>query len=295
MIGLPIILSILCALALLLALYLVASPRFGERAYHYALFAPWKYPIGNYHGDLGSSGRFEDVFFDAVDGSKLHGWFFQGTEKKAIIVNHGKTGNITDLERLMFLLLDTGASVFIYDYRGFGRSEGSPSLKVICEDGLKAYQWLVEQKQFSPKEIVAYGESLGGIVACHLAEHTEIGGLILQSAFSSLRQISIENMAVLKYFPDSLFPIYGKNSVTVSRFNKPILMLHGALDQDIIIRHSHDLLAAATTDKEFVILPNTLHDEIDEKDSELFVRTVKAFLAHLDEMPAHRAPHTVNN
>ncbi len=289
-------LEIAAALALLLALYLVASPRFGERAYHYALFAPWKYPVGNYHGDLGSSGRFEDVFFEAVDGKKLHGWFFQGTEQKVIIVNHGKTGNITDLERLMFLLLDTGASVFIYDYRGFGRSEGAPSLKVICEDGLKAYQWLVELKQFAPKDIVAYGESLGGIVACHLAEQTEVGGLILQSAFSSLRTISIENMSVLKYFPDALFPIYGKNSATVGKFNKPVLMLHGALDQDIVVRHSHDLLAAsATADKEFVILPNTLHDEIDEKDSELFVRTVKAFLAHLDEMLAQRAPHTVNN
>lgn len=297
MVGLQLILAVACALALLLALYLVASPRFGERAYHYALFAPWKYPIGNYHGDLGSSGRFEDVFFNAVDGSKLHGWFFQGTEKKVIIVNHGKTGNITDLERLMFALLDTGASVFIYDYRGFGRSEGSPSLKVICEDGLKAYQWLVEQKKFPAEDIIAYGESLGGIVACHLAERTDVGGLILQSAFSSLRQISIENMAVLKYFPDALFPIYGKNLATVSKFDKPILMLHGALDQDIDIHHSHDLLAAAApaADKEFVILPNTLHDEIDEKDCNLFTSTVKAFLTHIDEKTAQRAPHTVNN
>lgn len=72
-------------------------------------------------------------------------------------------------------------------------------------------------------------------------------------------------------------------------------MLHGALDQDIAIQHSHDLLAAATADKEFVILPNTMHDEIDEKDCELFVRTVKAFLSHIDEKSAQRAPHTVNN
>jgi len=288
-------LEIAALLALLVALYLVASPRFGERAYHYALFAPWKYPIGNYHGDLGSSGRFEDVYFEAVDGKKLHGWFFQGSAQKTIIVNHGKTGNITDLERLMFLLLDTGASVFIYDYRGFGRSEGSPSLKVICEDGLQAYKWLVEQKHIAPKDLVAYGESLGGIVACHLAERTEIGGLILQSAFSSLRQISIENMSVLRFFPETLFPIYGKNSATVRDFQNPILILHGALDEDIIMQHSHSLLAAATSNKELVILPNTLHDEIDEKDSELFVHKVKAFLAQLDETPAGRAPHAVNN
>jgi alpha-beta hydrolase superfamily lysophospholipase len=271
------------AIIFLMALYLVASPRYGERAYHSALFAPWKYPVGNYHGELGSSGRFEDVFFDAIDGKKLHGWFFQGTTDKAIIVNHGKTGNITDLERLMFMLLDTGASVFIYDYRGFGRSEGAPSLKVICEDGIKAYEWLVKEKHFAPKDIVAYGESLGGVVACHLAERTEIGGLILQSAFSSLRKISIENMAVLKYFPETLFPIYGKNLLTLGRFKKPVLILHGALDQDINIQHSHDLHAAATSNKDFITLPNTLHDEIDEKDGELFVRSVKTYLANLDK------------
>jgi uncharacterized protein len=275
-------LEVAAAIALLIALYLVASPRFGERAYHHALFAPWKYPVGNYHGDLGSSGRFEDVFFDAIDGKKLHGWFFQGSKNKAVLVNHGKTGNITDLEQLMFMLLDTGASVFIYDYRGFGRSEGSPSLKVICEDGIKAYQWLVNEKGIEPRDIVAYGESLGGIVACHLAEQTDIGGLILQSSFSSLRKISIENMSALKYFPQSLFPIHGNNSMTLSRFKKPVLILHGALDEDINIQHSHELHTAAPASKEFVILPHTLHDEIDKRDGELFVGSVTSFLENLE-------------
>lgn len=281
--------EIAAALALLVTLYLVASPRFGERAYHYALFAPWKYPVGNYHGELGSSGRFEDVFFNAVDGKTLHGWFFQGTAPQVVIVNHGKTGNITDLERLMFMLLDTGASVFIYDYRGFGRSEGAPSLKVICEDGISAYEWLIKEKKVAAKDIVAYGESLGGIVACCLAEQTAIGGLILQSAFSTLRKISIENMSVLKYFPESLFPIYGKNLSSVGNFQKPILILHGALDEDITVQHSHDLYAAAAPTKELVILPNTLHDEIDEKDSELFVNTVKKFLASLNAIAPSQA------
>lgn len=285
-------LEIGAALALfLVALYLVASPRFGERAYHYALFAPWKYPVGNYEGALGSSGRFDDIYFRAVDGKQLHGWFFQGTTSKTVLVNHGKTGNITDLERLMFMLLDTGASVFIYDYRGFGRSEGSPSLKVICEDGIKAYEWLVNEKQIAPKDIVAYGESLGGIVACHLAEQTDLGGLILQSAFSSLRKISIENMSVLKYFPNALFPIYGKNSMTLSRFRKPVLILHGALDADINVQHSHDLHSAAFADKELVVLPNTLHDEVHETDAALFVHKVKSFLESLDHAVSAVTPH----
>jgi alpha-beta hydrolase superfamily lysophospholipase len=284
-------------LAVLGALYLVASPRFGERAYHYALFAPWKYPIGNYDGELGRSGRYEDIFFNAINGKKLHGWFFQGSEPKTILLNHGKTGNITDLERLIILLCETGASVFIYDYRGFGRSEGAPSLKVICEDGVSAYNWLVETKKVAPANIVAYGESLGGGVACHLANHTDVGALILQSAFCSLREISIENMSALRYFPELLFPIFFKNSRSVSAFKKPLLLLHGALDEDIHIKHSHKLLAAANDPKNFVILPNTLHDEISEQDSELFVHTVKEFLSNLDSArsSSQPAPHTVNS
>jgi hypothetical protein len=285
------------ALIALGTLYLVASPRFGERAYHSALFAPWKYPKGNYHGELGSSGRFEDVYFPATDGKKLHGWFFQGAGTQTIIVNHGKTGNITDLERLIVLLVETGASVLIYDYRGFGRSEGSPSLKVICEDGIAAYKWLVETKKTAPENIIAYGESLGGGVACYLAEHTEIGGLILQSVFGGLRKISIENMPVLRFYPDFLYPKFFKNSVAVSRFSKPVLLLHGALDEDICIEHSHDLLAAANQPKELVILPNTLHDEISEQDSELFLQTVRSFLSSLKDSHSStaRAPHTVNS
>ncbi len=287
--------EIAAALLVLGTLYLVASPRFGERAYHSALFAPWKYPKGNYHGELGSSGRFEDVFFPAIDGKKLHGWFFQGTGPQTIVVNHGKTGNITDLERLILLLIETGASVFIYDYRGFGRSEGSPSIKVICEDGLAAYKWLVETKKVAPANIVAYGESLGGGVACYLAENTEIGGLILQSVFSSLRQISIENVPSLRFYPEFLYPTFLKNSEAVSRFSKPVLLLHGALDDDIHIAHSHKLAAAANDPKEFVILPNTLHDEISEHDSELFVQTVRSYLSELEDSRSStaRAPHTV--
>lgn len=276
----------------LIALYLVASPRFGERAYHYALFAPWKYPVGNYDGELGRSGKFEDVFFKAVDGKQLHGWYFQGSNNKTIIVNHGKTGNITDLERLMFYMLETNSSIFIYDYRGFGRSEGSPSLKVICEDGLAAYKWLVEAKQIAPQNIIAYGESLGGIVACHLAEKTDIGGLILQSAFCTLRQISIENMSVLRFFPQKLFPLFGNNIAAVTRFAKPILIVHGALDKDIRPHHAHNLHAAAQSARDLVVLPNTLHDEIDTQDKVAFVTAINSFLYHVDS--TQKAPYSVN-
>ncbi|HEY9679122.1 MAG TPA: alpha/beta fold hydrolase [Drouetiella sp.] len=277
--------SLIIAIVVLvaLALYLVASPKFGERAYHYALFAPWKYPVGKYDGEIGSSGKYEDVYFNAVDGKKLHGWFFPGSKPYTILVHHGKTGNITDIEQLNRLLLETGASILVYDYRGFGRSEGSPSLKIICEDGVSAFKYLTNERKIPANQIVAYGESLGGLVACYQAEHTKMAGIILQSAFSSLRIISIENLGGLRIFPDFLFPSVGRNSEIIARCEIPTLIIHGALDDDIVVEHSHRLHASARFAKDLVILQNTLHDEIDKSDADTFLHAINSFLDSLDK------------
>lgn len=129
-------LEVIGALAAASALYLVASPRIGERFYHSALFDPWKFPKGNYDFSLAKSSKCEDVFFPSLTGKQLHGWYFQGSSgQKTILLCHGKTGNISDLQILIELLCKTGVSVLVFDYQGYGRSEGSPSVKGICDDG----------------------------------------------------------------------------------------------------------------------------------------------------------------
>lgn len=142
-----------------------------------------------------------------------------------------------------------------------------------------AYKWLVESRKVAPNDIFVYGESLGGAVAGHLAKHNVIGGLILQSAFSSLRKISIENLPALQIFPEILFPPpFWNNVSTLKEYNGPVLLIHGALDQDIKIAHAEEMRSVCKESTRFARLPNTLHDEISELDWQEFLDNVKQFI-----------------
>lgn len=268
----------------LLVLYIVASPRVAERAYHVALFEPHKYPKGNYD-NASVNGRDEDIFFPSLNGKQLHAWHFKGNpDKKTVLVCHGNTGNIADLDGLIILLLRTGASVFVFDYQGFGRSGGAPSVSGICRDGHAAYKYLVEQRGIAPADIVLYGESLGGAVACQLAHSVPVAGLILQSAFSCLTRISFESYAILGIFPEILFPPPYFNNVAMLKklMNVPVLITHGQKDADIKFTHAQALFNGANNPKSFLPLPNTAHHEIAQEDWGLFTSSVGLFLSELE-------------
>src|ERR1035437_1336658 len=133
---------------------------------------------------------FEDVRFKASDGVELNGWFFPaGTNshrpRLAVLVCHGNAGNISHRLDTCAALLPTGVNVFVFDYRGYGRSQGRPSEEGTYRDAQAAYQWL-RQKGFAGVNIIAFGESLGGGVAAELAARETVGGLVLQSTFTSI-------------------------------------------------------------------------------------------------------------
>src|SRR5581483_7246764 len=104
---------------------------------------------------------FEDVYFDSEDGVQLNGWFFPGNTSLVVLLCHGNGGNISHRLEMADALLTTGVSVFLFDYRGYGRSRGHPSEEGTYRDGIAAYQWL-RQRGFDGKHILLFGESLGG-------------------------------------------------------------------------------------------------------------------------------------
>jgi alpha-beta hydrolase superfamily lysophospholipase len=139
---------------------------------------------------------FEDVHFKSKDGLKLNGWFFPGDTNSSrsgmvVLVCHGNGGNISHRVVMCEALLRTGASLFIFDYRGFGLSEGKPGEEGTYLDAQAAFQWLLT-KGFLGSQVIAYGESLGGGIASELAIRENIGGLVLQSTFSCLPDIGAE-------------------------------------------------------------------------------------------------------
>ncbi len=256
-------------------LWLTASPRIAEPLYHGSLFEPHRYPFGDWTMDWLNGRACQEVNLPTENGHSLHGWFMptEGADT-TIIVNHGNTGNIADIRTLSTLLLQQGANLFVYDYRGYGKSGGSPSVAAVCEDAVHTYDFIA--KKLPETKIILYGESLGGGISTYVAQRRKVSALILQSAFFEMRQIAIETSPLFKLWPRNLFPRpYFHNGEGLARVACPVLILHGAKDPEIRLEHANALFSAAKEPKSLVILPHTLHSEIDQKDFELFDRSVR--------------------
>lgn len=194
-----------------------------------------------------------DVFFKTVDGLELNGWFFPADANSprasvVILVCHGNGGNISHRLDLCRTLLASGVSVFLFDYRGYGRSRGRPSEQGTYRDAQAAYGWL-RHRGFAGKNIIPYGESLGGGVASELCLREETGGLILQSTFTSIPDIGAE-----------LYPWLPVRWISTIRYNThdklprihvPVLVLHSRSDRLISYRHAERNFAAANEPKIF--------------------------------------------
>lgn len=277
----------LAGVAALGALYLVLSPRVAVPVYKPVLFKPDKYPNGEYHIESLTGIKREDVFFPSTNGKTLHGWFFEtpGADK-TILFSHGNGGNLATRTGLVSALLETGASVFIYDYQGYGRSEGSPNVKRICQDGLSAYRFLTKEVGLDSRDIVNYGESLGSGVASYLARQVPTAALVLQSGFCSLARIGKEHVPLLHMYPDWLFPQPELNNLkTVTGKHQPLLIIHGMNDETVPFAHGQELFAEASEPKRFAVLPNAGHINMFDIDRQLYVNAVREFLHSLNSVP----------
>lgn len=270
--------------SLLAALYFGLSPRVAKPIYTNMLFHPYRYPEGDYESGHIANISYEDVFFDAADGTKLHGWYFrQEGAPHTILMSHGNTGNIAGRPALLEAILKTGSSLFVYDYRGFGRSKGSPSVDGVISDACSAYDFLLKQKGCKPEEVVLYGESLGAAISCQLTLRRQTSGLILQSGFASITKISKHHIPLMHVYPAALYPQPLLDNVGVLRqgLHPPLLIVHGHKDSVVPFSHGKDLFSAAAGKKRFVDFPEAEHSDIPIIAQERFVSAMKEFLAEL--------------
>ncbi len=153
------------------------------------LFVPSKFPSGDWNPkDL----EFQDVFFAAEDGTKLHGWYCPADNPRAVLLlSHGNAGHVASRAPwLRYLQTRVKVSVFMFDYRGYGRSEGTPTIEGVLQDATAARAKLCELADVKDSEMLLMGESLGGALVVQLAAESPPQGLILQSTFSSLRDVA---------------------------------------------------------------------------------------------------------
>ena len=217
-----------------------------------------RFPEGDWEArDL----QHEDVFFSSADGTKLHGWFVEHSQANVVILYcHGNGTHVADLPRFLAKMRDEfQASIFAFDYRGYGRSEGMPSEQGVLEDGEAAQEWLAQRARIPKNQIVLMGRSLGGGVALHLAAENGARGVVLQSTFTSIPD------AAAHHYPWAPVRLIMRNRYDslskISRYAGPLLQSHGTGDRIIPFALGQKLFAAATGPKEFFEIPSGDHND----------------------------------
>lgn len=265
-------------------LYFGLSPRVAKKLYVNMLFHPHPYSASEYAAGASPDYKCQDLFFRASDGTELHAWYFQqDASKKTVLLSHGNTGNISGRPALLEAILKSGVNLFAYDYRGFGRSLGEPSVDGVIDDACSAHDFLVKEMNTQTKDLVLYGESLGVAVSCQLSSRRESAGLILQSGFSSLSKISKHHIPLMHLYPPALYPQPPLDNVKIlSRQHPPLLIVHGHKDSVVPFSHGKLLYESAVGKKRFVDFPEAEHSDIPIVAQERFVSTIRQFLAELD-------------
>lgn len=196
---------------------------------------------------------YEDVEFASADGVRLHGWFIPRTgARRVLLFLHGNAGNISHRRASVAIFHRLGLHVFLFDYRGYGRSGGRPDETGLYRDARAAWDHLVHARGLRPRQIVLFGRSLGGVVAAHLAAEVQPAGLILESTFSSARDMArvmlpvVSRLVPLRYRFDAV--------AAVRRVRVPVLVLHSREDSDVPYRLGRRVFEAANEPKRFVDL-----------------------------------------
>lgn len=224
--------------------------------------------------DLGLT--YEEVELVTSDSVKFTGWFIPAVDARGVLLFcHGNAGNISHrLESIKFFH-DLKLSVFIFDYRGYGRSEGKVSELGTYRDVTAAWDYLSKRKEILPYQIIIFGKSLGSGVASWLALHNKPGALILESAFTSIPDLAQE---VYPYFPVKLLCRTRYNNLkNLSGITCPIMIIHSQDDEIVPFEHSKKLFEKAGEPKEFMKIEGT-HNEGLLTSSDMYKNGLDSFI-----------------
>jgi fermentation-respiration switch protein FrsA (DUF1100 family) len=230
-------------------------------------------------GDFGL--RFETVWLPSRDDALLNGWWVPNTDPAApaLLYLHGNDGNIGANAEHAARLNALGFSVFVFDYRGYGVSGGGlPSETTAYEDAEAAWNYLVKTLHAKAENTFIYGHSLGGAIAIDLAvNHPEAAGLIVESTFTSMRDMAESRYA---YFPvDWLLNQRFDSLAKIGRVRTPVLFIHGKADPLIPYAMTERLYRAAASPKKLVIIPDAGHDNSATVGKAEYADAVREFVA----------------
>ena len=244
-----------CLLALICYLVVLGVMMFLEES---LIFFPARYPEGDWQPE---GLHFEDAWFRAADGTRLHGWYVPHEDPRAVVLFcHGNAGNLSHrAETLQVLRHDAGVSVLIFDYRGYGRSEGKPNEAGVLADARAARQWLARRAAVDPSEIVLMGRSLGGAVAVDLAAADGARALVVESGFTSIPDVAAYHYPWLpvRLVMRTRLDAVGK----IAAYHGPLLQSHGDADTIVPYELGRRLFEAAGEPKKFITFPDLDHND----------------------------------
>ncbi|MEE8106869.1 MAG: alpha/beta hydrolase [Planctomycetota bacterium] len=219
-----------------------------------------------------------DVDLVASDGVKLRAWYWPGSKRATFLIFHGNAGHRGHRLPWAATLRDLGPGVFLFDYRGYGGSGGSPTEAGLLKDGEAARAWLAEN---APGPVVYVGESIGCSVAVGLAAREAPAGLVLHNGTISVVDVAATHypFVPVKWLMRDRFD----HSELASTVKVPALCLHGAKDSIIPIRFGRRLHAALGGPKVWIEIPNAGHNDLLDEAANTYFQGVAAFLkSHLD-------------
>jgi fermentation-respiration switch protein FrsA (DUF1100 family) len=256
------------------------------------IYFPSRYPEGmwdvaNLRASYGeTSPQVEDVWMTTADGVRIHGWYCtpqtsaQGQTSQAptemtLLWFHGNAGNLSHRYGMVRDLTKLPAAVFIIDYRGYGRSEGSPSETGLYLDARAAWNHLTNERRVPAGKIVIFGDSLGAAVAIDLAAEVEAGGLVVQSGFTSISDMASE---VLPFVPGFIIRTKMDSLSKIPRVNCPKLFIHSPNDEMVPYRMGRRLFDAAREPKQFYEVAGASHNEMDTVGGRAYFEAIGNFV-----------------
>jgi uncharacterized protein len=239
------------------------------------IFVPSRYPSGNWHPP---GLQCEDVVFATEDGVRLHGWYCPVQRPHSVfLLCHGNAGNITHrVDRITAWQRTLQVSVFVFDYRGYGRSGGHPNEPGVYSDARAAYRRLTADKSIAPDDVVVFGESLGAAVALQLATEVTPRALILESPFTSAVAMGQRAFPWLpvRWIMRNRFASIDK----IGYYHGPLLIVHGTEDTIIPFAMGQTLFNRANEPKRFYAVAGADHNDVALTGGRLYVQAIDAFL-----------------
>lgn len=220
--------------------------------------------------------NYRDVYFYTKDQEKLNGWFFPAYKDAPVILYcHGNACNISHILEYVILLMEKNLRVFVFDYRGYGKSTGTPSEKGIYMDAQAAYDYLVNEEKVAPDKIVLAGHSIGAAAAIDMAVKNDVRSIIIESAFTSTKDMS--NIMFPMSLISFLLPAHYNNLDKIKEISIPKLFIHGENDEIVPFEMGKRLFNGSKEPKQFYAIKDSGHNDTYVLGGDRYFKTLADF------------------